>query len=214
VAVRSDVELGGTDQMFNLLLGRDVQQSYGVPPQVAVTMPILPGTDGVKRMAKSEGNYIGVDEPAEEMFGKTMSVPDAVMPLYYDLLLDRPLDSSQPPVEAKRTLARELTARFAGEDAAAAAEEHFDRLHVSHEMPDEIEDAVLPGENPIHLPALIADAFGISRSEARRLLTQGAVRLDGTEVLSEADLDVPAERLDGRVIQVGKRRFKRFRRPG
>ena len=112
VAVRSDVELGGTDQMFNLLLARDIQQAYGVPPQVAMTMPILPGTDGVKRMSKSEGNYIGVTEPADEVFGKAMSVPDSAMPLYYELLLDRPFDPTAPPVESKRALARELTARY------------------------------------------------------------------------------------------------------
>jgi tyrosyl-tRNA synthetase len=213
VEVRSDVELGGTDQLFNLLLARDVQQAYGVPPQVALTMPILPGTDGTKRMSKSEGNYIGVAEPPEEIFGKTMSVPDAAMPAYYELLLDRQPDPSLPAVEAKRALARELTARFAGEEAAREAEERFDRVHVRHDVPDAVEEASLPPEDPIHLPALLADAFGISRSEARRLLSQGGVRLDG-EPLTDASLDVPAVSLDGSVIQLGKRRFKRFRRAG
>ncbi|HKO26935.1 MAG TPA: tyrosine--tRNA ligase [Solirubrobacteraceae bacterium] len=208
VAIRSDVELGGTDQLFNLLLARDVQQAYGVPPQVALTMPILPGTDGRRRMSKSEGNYIGVTEPAEEIFGKTMSVPDSAMPVYYELLLDREPDPDHAPVEAKRTLARELTARFAGEDAAAAAEARFDRVHVRHDVPDDVEDAVLPDDDPIHLPALLADAFGISRSEARRLIEAGGVRVEGEQL---AELDVPAARLDGRVVQVGKRRFKRFR---
>jgi tyrosyl-tRNA synthetase len=212
VAIRSDVELGGTDQLFNLLLARDIQQAYGVPPQVALTMPILPGTDGRKRMSKSVGNYIGVTEPPEEIFGKTMSVPDSAMPLYYELLLDRPVDAAMPPVEAKRALARELTARFAGEDAAREAEARFDRVHVRHDVPEEIEDHPLPPEGePVHLPALLAEAFGISRSEARRLLGQGGVKLDG-EPLSDADLDVPADRLEGRVVQLGKRRFRRFRR--
>jgi tyrosyl-tRNA synthetase len=211
-AIRADVELGGTDQLFNLLLARDVQQAYGVPPQVALTMPILPGTDGVRRMSKSEGNYIGVTEPAEEIFGKTMSVPDAAMPLYYDLLLDRVLDADRPPVEAKRALARELTARFAGAEAAREAEARFERVHVRHDLPEEIDEAPLPdGEDPVHLPALLASAFGISRSEVRRLLRQGGIKLDG-EVLGEGDLDVAAERLDGHVVQLGRRRFKRFRR--
>jgi tyrosyl-tRNA synthetase len=211
VEVRSDVELGGTDQKFNLLLARDVQQAYDVPQQVAITMPILPGTDGVKRMSKSEGNYIALTDPPAEIFGKAMSVPDAVMPLYYELLLDRPFDPAAPPVESKRLLARELTARYGGEEAAAEAESRFDRVHVRHDLPEEIEDAPLPHEDPVHLPALLAEGFGISRSEARRLLSQGGVRLDG-ELLTEADLDLAPERLDGAVIQLGKRRFKRFRR--
>jgi tyrosyl-tRNA synthetase len=210
VAVRADVELGGTDQLFNLLLARDVQQAYGVPPQVALTMPILPGTDGRRRMSKSEGNYIGVSEPPEEIFGKTMSVPDSVMPVYYELLLDREPDAGQTPVEAKRSLAREITARFAGEEAAREAEARFDQVHVRHDVPDEVEDAPLPPGDPVHLPAALADAFGISRSEARRLLGQGGVKLDG-EVLSDGELDVPAKRLDGRVVQLGRRRFKRLR---
>ena len=211
VMVRADVELGGTDQLFNLLLARDIQQAYGVPPQVALTLPILPGTDGVKRMSKSEGNYIGVGEPAEEVFGKAMRVPDEAMPVWYDLLLDEPFDGAAPPVESKRALARALAARLAGEDAAAAAEAHFDRLHVDRELPDEIEEAPLPAQDPVHLPALLADAFGVSRSEARRLLGQGGVRLDG-EALAGDELDLAAERLEGAVVQLGKRRFKRFRR--
>src|SRR3954469_9442892 len=119
VAVRADVELGGTDQKFNLLLGRDIQESYGVPQQVAVTMPILPGIDGVKRMSKSEGNYVGVSEPAEEQFGKLMRVPDDVMPVFCERLRDEPFDASRPAVESKRALARAIVARFHGADAAA-----------------------------------------------------------------------------------------------
>jgi tyrosyl-tRNA synthetase len=210
VAVRADVELGGTDQKFNLLLGRDIQESYGVAPQVVVTMPILPGIDGVKRMSKSEGNYVGVAEPPEEQFGKLMRIPDAVMPTYYDLLLGRPLDTSRPPVEAKRALAREIVARYHGDEAGVEAEAHFDRLHVQRELPDSIEEALLPGEDPVHIPALVRDHFGLSSSEARRLLAQGGIRLDG-EQLRAGDLDVPRARLDGAVLQVGKRRHKRFR---
>jgi tyrosyl-tRNA synthetase len=212
VAVRSDVELGGTDQKFNLLLARDIQESYGVPPQVAVTMPILPGIDGVKRMSKSEGNYVGVAESPEEQFGKLMRVPDAVMPTYYELLLSTPLDPERPAVESKRALARSIVALYHGEAAAAEAEAHFDRLHVQRALPDEIEEADLPPGDPVHVPALVRDHFGLSSSEARRLLGQGGIRLDG-EQLGAAELDVPAARLAGAVLQVGKRRHKRFRAP-
>jgi tyrosyl-tRNA synthetase len=210
VAVRADVEMGGTDQKFNLLLGRDIQDTYGVAPQVAVTMPILPGIDGVKRMSKSEGNYVGVAEPPEEQFGKLMRIPDSVMPVYYDLLLGRGMDAARPPVESKRALAREIVERYHGPGAGAEAEAHFDRLHVQRALPDEIEEAALPADDPVHLPALVRDHFGLSSSEARRLLGQGGIRLDG-EQLGAGDLDLPAARLDGAVLQVGKRRHKRFR---
>ena len=213
VAVEADVELGGTDQMFNLLLARDIQQAYGVPPQVALTMPILPGTDGVRKMSKSFGNHVGVTEPPEEQFGKLMRVPDDAMPVYFDLLLDGLPDEDRAPVELKRRMAREIVARFHGAEAARAAEAHFDRLHVDHGVPDEVEEAPLPAGDPVHLPALIGEHFGISRSEARRLLAQGGVRLDGEPLEAEA-LDVPAARLDGRVLQLGRRRFKRFRADG
>jgi tyrosyl-tRNA synthetase len=213
VAIRSDVELGGTDQKFNLLLARDIQSAYGVPQQVAVTMPILPGIDGVKRMSKSEGNYVGVSEPPEEQFGKLMRIPDDAMPTYYDLLLGGGFDPSRPAVESKRALARAIVARFHGDAAAEEAEAHFNRLHVEHALPDEVEEAELPDSDPVHLPALLREHFGISSSEARRLLAGGGIRLDG-EQLSGSDLDVPAERLDGRVLQVGKRRHKRLRANG
>ena len=209
VAVRSDVELGGTDQKFNLLLARDIQAHYGVPQQVAVTMPILPGIDGVKRMSKSEGNYVGVSEPPDEQFGKLMRVPDDVMPAYYELLLGG-YEPDRPAVELKRALAGAIVARFHGEPAARESEEHFNRLHVERALPDEVEEADLPAADPVHLPALLRDHFGISSSEGRRLLSQGGVRLDG-EQLGGGDLDVAADRLDGAVLQVGKRRHKRFR---
>jgi tyrosyl-tRNA synthetase len=210
VAVESDVELGGTDQKFNLLLAREIQKAYGVEPQSMLTMPILPGIDGVQKMSKSLGNYVGVDDPPEEMYGKLMRVPDDAMPTYYSLLLDE--DPGRDPREAKRHMARALTARYHGEDAAAAAEERFDTLHVRRELPDEIEEFAFTSDNAqVHLPALMADAFGLSRSEARRLLAQGGVKLDGTD-LDGSTLDMAAEELDGAVIQVGRRRFKKLRR--
>jgi tyrosyl-tRNA synthetase len=211
VAVDADVELGGTDQKFNLLLGRQVQQAYGVPRQSVLTMPILPGTDGVARMSKSSGNYVGVTEPAEQVFGKLMRVPDAAMPVYYELLLDGAFDPQRPAVESKRALARGIAERLHGAAAARDAEDHFDRLHVARELPDEVaEHAVAAPDGTVHVPSVLRDAFGISGSEGRRLLAQGGVRVDG-EPLPGEGLDVPAERLDGAVLQVGKRRFVRLR---
>ena len=212
VAIRSDVELGGTDQKFNLLLAREVQKAYDVEPQSVLTMSILPGIDGVQKMSKSLGNYVGVDEPPEEIYGKLMRVPDDAMGVYYELLLDEPLDPSLPPRDAKRAMALTLTARYHGAEAARAAEERFDTLHVRRELPEEIEEFAFSPENgQVHLPAVMAEAFGLSRSEARRLLTQGGVRLNGAE-LDGSRLDVPAEELDGAVLQVGRRRFKKLRR--
>jgi tyrosyl-tRNA synthetase len=214
VAIDSDVEFGGTDQKFNLLFGRDVQTAYGKPPQSILTMPILPGTDGVRKMSKSYENYIGVGEAPEEMFGKLMSIPDAAMGEYWLLLLGEDLDASRPPVEAKRELARRLTDRFHGDGAGAAAEAQFDRVHVRREAPEEIPVATLnvTEDGAVHLPVLIATEFGISSSEARRLMGQGGVKLDG-EALAPEPLDLPAESLDGRVLQVGKRRYRRLQRP-
>lgn len=209
VAVRADVELGGTDQKFNLLLGRDIQGAYGQSSQCVLTLPILPGTDGVRRMGKSLGNHIGVTEPPEEIFGKLMSIPDEVMPVYYDLLLGSAPDSGLAPVDQKRELARRIVERFHSDEAGLAAQQHFDRLFRTGEAPEDVEDFLLEagGGGDLHLPALLASAFGISRSESRRLLEQGAVSLDGEEV---RDLDMPASLLDGKVVKVGKRRFKRL----
>ena len=211
VAVRSDVELGGTDQKFNLLFARDVQEALGEPPQSILTMPILPGTDGVRRMSKSLGNYVGVAEPPEEAFGKLMSIPDDVMGEYWRLLLgeDAP-DAGERPVDVKRDLARRIVARFHGAEAAAAAEQRFDRIHVEQRPPDDIEEVTLDGDRTVHLPALLADHFGLSRSEGRRLIQQGGVRVGGRVVEGE-ELDLPAAELDGEVVQVGKRRFRRVR---
>jgi tyrosyl-tRNA synthetase len=212
VAIRADVELGGTDQKFNLLFGRDVQRSFEVAEQSVMTMPILPGTDGEQRMSKSLGNYVGVTDPPEEMFGKLMSLPDHVMGTYFGLLLGEDLDEGRHPMEAKRELGRRIVEWFWDAEAAKAAEAHFDQVHVRGGTPDEMPELTLDG-GETHLPALIADGFGLSRSEARRLLGQGGVKLDGERV--DADrIDVPVAELDGRVLQVGKRRFARLRTHG
>jgi tyrosyl-tRNA synthetase len=209
VAVRADVELGGTDQTFNLLMGRAIQTAYGLPPQSVLTMPLLPGTDGVQKMSKSVGNQIGITEPPGEMYGKTLSLPDSALREWYTLLLGRDVPADVSPRDAKRALARALVERFHGADAAAEAEAAFDRLFVLRELPEEIEEYVVQGPNGVvHLPEVIADAFGGSRSEARRAISGGGVKLDGEPV---SELDVPAELLDGRVLQVGKRRFRRLR---
>ena len=210
VAIEADVELGGTDQKFNLLLGRAVQQAYGASPQSILTMPILPGTDGVQRMSKSLGNYVGVTGAPDDMFGKLMRVPDEAMGVYCELLLDGPQGPDHSAVARKRSLARGITARFHGEAAAEVAEAQFDRLHVQRAQPEEIEElSVHAAADAIHLPALLADAFGVSNSEARRLLAQGGVRLDG-EPLAAGELNLDPERLDGAVLQLGRRRFRRI----
>jgi tyrosyl-tRNA synthetase len=211
VEVKADVELGGTDQKFNLLLARDIQRAYDVPEQVAMTMPILPGTDGVRRMAKSLGNYIGVSEPPEEMYGKTMSIPDSALETWYSLLLGSAPEPGVGPRDAKRALARQLVERFHGSEASAAAEEAFDRVHLSHEPPEEMPTVEWSAsDGAVHLPALLASAFSISTSEARRMLAQGGVRIDG-DVVDGAALDVDPAVVDGRVLQLGKRRFARVR---
>ncbi len=206
VAVDADLELGGTDQKFNLLFARDVQTSFGRRPQLVLTVPILPGTDGTKKMSKSLGNQIGVTEPAPEIFGKLMSIPDSALAEYWRLLLGEELSPERPPMEAKRELARRLCDRFAGPGSGEEAEARFDQVHVRRAIPDDVPSHPLGDENPVHLPALLREAFGISGSEARRMLEQGAVRIDGAP-LDGGSLDVPAGDLAGRVIQLGKRRF-------
>jgi len=210
VAVRADVELGGTDQTFNLLLGRDVQIAYGQEPQAILTMPILVGIDGERKMSKSYGNYIGVTEPPEEVYGKTLRVPDEALAQWYELLVDERVPAALSPRDAKRALARRLVARLHDADAAAAAEAAFDRVHREHLPPEEVPEAPLVGDGSVHLPAQLAATFGVSTSEARRQLAQGGVRLDG-EPLAAEPLDRPAAELDGRVLQLGKRRFARLR---
>jgi tyrosyl-tRNA synthetase len=211
VAVRADVELGGTDQKFNLLLGRDVQRAYGIEEQVALTMPILAGLDGERKMSKSLGNHIGVSEPPEEMYGKTLSLPDAAMGGWYSLLLGEPPPGDLPARDAKHALAHRLVERFHSPQAADAAAAHFDRVFVQRELPDEIDEAHFEAANGVvQMPALIAAIFGLSRSDARRMLAQGAVKLDG-ELLAADDLELPPERLEGAVLRVGKRRIRRLR---
>jgi tyrosyl-tRNA synthetase len=215
VAVEADVEIGGTDQKFNLLFARDIQTAYGQKPQSIITLPILVGTDGTQKMSKSLGNYVGVAEAPEEMFGKVMRVPDEAMPDYYRLVLGVDPPASMAPNEAKRSLARGIVERFHDATAARAAEEHFNRLFVEHGAPDQVEELdlapfVADGEGQVHLPLLMAGAFGISSSEARRLIRQGGTKLDGETVPSDT-LDLAVAELDGRVLQVGKRRFRRLR---
>jgi tyrosyl-tRNA synthetase len=211
VAVRSDVELGGTDQTFNLLLARDIQRAYGVAEQAVLTMPILPGIDGVEKMSKSLDNHVGVAQPPEDMYGRTLRLPDEGMPTWFALLGFAAPPPGTPPRDAKRALAREIVSRFHGDEPARTAEEHFDRLFIRHEAPEEVEELeVRPENGSVHVPAVLADGFGLSRSDARRRLAQGGVRLDG-EPLGPDELDVAPERLDGAVLQVGKRQFRRLR---
>ncbi len=212
VAVDADVELGGTDQKFNLLLGRDIQRAFGKDEQVILTVPLLTGTDGERKMSKSFDNYIGVTEPPAEMYGKTLSIPDSSLELWYSLLLGSDVPAGLGPRDAKRALARALVARFHGEPAAASAEAEFDRVHVRHEAPTDVPEVEFPREDgeTLHLPAVMRAAFGVSSSEARRALGQGGVRIDGSPV-PDGTLDLPVDAIDGRVLQLGKRRFARVR---
>jgi tyrosyl-tRNA synthetase len=211
VAVRADVELGGTDQKFNLLLGRDIQRAYGQPGQAIVTMPILVGTDGKRKMSKSLGNQIGITDAPAEMYGKTMAIPDEAMQEYFRLLLDRDLPLDLGPRDAKRHLAREIVCWLHGPEQAQQAQAAFDRLFVEGREPEEMDEHRFAADGePVHLPALIAEAFDLSRSEARRMFAQGAVQL-GDRRLSPQEQDLPGEQLDGQVLRVGKRRFCRLR---
>ena len=216
VAIEADVEVGGTDQKFNLLFGRDMQTAYGQPPQSIMTLPILVGIDGEQKMSKSLGNYVGVTDAPEEMFGRLMRVPDDAMAEYFRLLLNEDVPAG-PPNEAKRELARRLVRRYHGDDGAAAAEEHFNRLFVDHELPADLEEATVepylgPDGGLVHMPQLMGGLFEMSSSEARRLIGQGGVKLDG-ETIPADRLDFDPAELDGRVLQVGKRRFRRLRAP-
>lgn len=206
IAVDADLELAGADRAPDLRLARHLQQARGRSPAVSVALALLPGTDG-RPMSRRDGNAILLADPPEDMFGKLMRVPDEAMPRYFELLLDEPFDPARPAVESKRGLARQLVERHHSAAAARAAEERFDRIHVRHEAPAEIDEATLPPGEQIHLPALIGEHFDLSRSEARRLIAQGGVRIDGVPATA---LDVPAAALAGTVLQVGKRRFVRF----
>jgi tyrosyl-tRNA synthetase len=205
VAVDADVELGGTDQTFNLLLARDIQRAYGKPEQAVLTLPILPGVDGHDKMSKSLGNHIGVTEAPDEQYGRTLRIPDEAMPTWFSLLaVDEP-PAGTSPRDAKRWLARAIVSRFHGPEAARAAEEQFDRVFIEQGVPDDVVVLRLPA-GAAHLPAVLADGFGLSRSEARRLLAANGVKVDGTPL---SELDVEASELHGKVLQVGKRQFRR-----
>ena len=208
VALDADVELGGTDQLYNLLMGRHVMEYYGKRPQGVLTTPLLVGTEGQMKMSKSLGNYIGVTDPPNEMFGKIMNIPDHLMPDYYSLLLDRPMPDAEP-VEQKRELARSLVRMFHGEDAVAEAERTFDAV-VRRRVPENVPEVELSEDGEVWIVDLITLAgFASTNGEARRFIRGGAVRLDG-EVVEDEALSLKPGDVMGKVLQVGKRRYARF----
>ena len=208
VAVEADIEVGGTDQLYNLLMGRDVMEHYRLDPQAVVTYELLVGTDGVEKMSKSTGNYVGIDESPEEQFGKVMSIPDEALDQWWRLCLERDAPPGDP-MTSKLALAKGIVELYHGTAAAQAAEAHFNRVVREGQAPEEVPEALLADGDPVHLPALLVEHFGVgSTSEARRLIAQGAVRVDGDVV---ADLDVPRSLLEDALVQAGKRRFVRFR---
>jgi tyrosyl-tRNA synthetase len=211
VAVEADIELGGTDQLYNLLAGRDVMEAYGLDPQVALTNELLISYDG-RAMSASRGNYIALFEEPEEQFGRTMRIPDELLADYYRLVMESDVDlGTLDPLEAKLALARFIVTRAHGEDEAARAEAHFTRVVREGQAPEEVQELAVPEGDPVHLPALLVESMGVpSTSEARRLIAQGGVKLDGAVI---HDLDVPRARLDGTLLQAGKRRYKRLRVP-
>jgi tyrosyl-tRNA synthetase len=206
VAVEADIELGGTDQLYNLLAGREVMGHYGLEPQVVLTTPLLISWDGEK-MSSSLGNNIPLTAPASEMFGRTMRIPDELIAPWWTLVAEREPPGMEP-MDSKLALARFIVARSHGAEAAAGAEEEFARIVRRGEAPEEIVEVALPDGDPVHLPALLHSSFGLaSTSQARRLVEQGAVKLEGEPLFA---LDVPRADLVGRVLQVGKRRFGRL----
>jgi tyrosyl-tRNA synthetase len=207
VAIRADIEVGGSDQLYNLLMGRDIMEHFGLEPQAVITYDLLVGTDGVEKMSKSRGNYVGIDDPPEEMFGKVMSIPDAALSQWWRMTVEDEPPAGEP-MASKLELARRIVGSYHGAEAAARAEAHFTRVVREGRAPEDVPEAPLPAGDPLHLPAILVDHAGIvSRSEARRLIAQGGVTVDG-EVVTE--LDVPRSRLEGAVVQAGKRRFVRF----
>ncbi len=209
VALEADVELGGTDQKFNLLVGRELQRAYGQSPQVVLTMPLLEGTDGVRKMSKSLGNYIALEDPPEEMFGKLMSISDTLMWRYYDLLTAEDLNSvkTMHPMEAKLNLASTIVARYHGPSAAAAARAEFRQKFSEREFPVESAERTVLSAEPMPLVAVIAKAgLAPSRTEARRLIAQGGVELDGEKV-TDGDRILPGEPGTEYRLKVGKKRF-------
>jgi len=211
VAIDADVELGGTDQLYNLLMGRHVMEYYGKTPQCVLTTPLLVGTDGTAKMSKSLGNYIGVTDPPREMFGKAMSIPDGPMREYYGLLLDR-TPPEAPPVDQKRELARSVVRLFHDDEAAADAERTFDAV-ARREVPEDAPEVALPNAVEVWIVDLITRAgFANTNGEARRFIKGGAVRLDG-ETITDERLTLPILELDGSVLQAGKRRYARLVAP-
>lgn len=218
IAVEADIELGGNDQHFNLIVGRHLQRAYGQDPQVVMTMPLLEGTDGVKKMSQSLGNYIGITEPPDDIFGKLMRVPDELMGKYFRLVTDLAdadiarLEDTEPPQNRKRALAHQVVRMYHGEEAAKEAAQRFDRIFVSHEIPEDVSEvaiaAALVKDGSVHIPALLKELGLVSStSEARRLISEDGVRLDGSVI---GTVDVPVSDLRGRVLQVGKRKFVRL----
>jgi tyrosyl-tRNA synthetase len=225
VAVEADVELGGTDQLFNLLVGRELQRDHGQEPQVALTNPLLEGLDGVQKMSQSLGNYVAIDEPGDEQFGKLMSIWDELIIKYVRLCTpasaeeveatERDLaDGSLHPNQAKRAMARAVVDLYHGPGAGEAAEQRFDTIHREHQLPDDVEKVAIPSDavrdGKIWLPRLmVAIGFAHSNGDARRKVSQGSVRLD-EEQLSDPEQEFEAEALEGKVLQVGRRRFARL----
>jgi tyrosyl-tRNA synthetase len=206
VAIEADVELGGTDQLYNLLAGREVMPHYGLEPQVVLTTPLLVAWDGAK-MSSSVGNNIPLTAPPDEMFGRTMRISDDQLEEWYRLVMEQPVPEGEP-LEAKLALARFIVARSHGPEGARAGEEHFTRVVRRHEAPEDVPDVPLPAGDPVHLPALLVERLGIgSTSEARRLIQQGGVKVNG---VPSSALDVPRAELAGALVQVGKRRFARL----
>ena len=219
VAVEADIEIGGTDQLFNLLVGRDLQDRTGQPGQSVLTVPLLVGTDGDKKMSQSLGNYISVREEPAEMFGKTMSIPDEAMPQWFQLAAGYPgaevaaiadglVSGDLHPGDTKRRLARAIVSLYHDDAAAHDAEAAFDRLFRDHAIPDDVPVHKLSADDPVKLPALMhAAGLVASNGEGRRMLAQGAVRVDGEPI---DDQEVPRSSLSGTVLQVGRRRFVRL----
>ena len=218
VALKADIELGGTDQLFNLLVGREIQREYGLEPQVIMTLPLLVGTDGVDKMSKSLDNYVGIFDAPEEMYGKTMSIPDEQIVPWFELVTDVPLEEvasvrdqlatrATNPRDLKRRLAREIVTLYHGEEAARGAEAHFDRVIVEKDIPAEMPEVTL--SSPVWILALLKEqGLVVSTSEGRRLVEQGAVYVDG-ERLADMDWQVPADA--EHVLKIGKRKFLRVR---
>jgi tyrosyl-tRNA synthetase len=228
VAVQADVELGGNDQKFNLLVGRELQRDHGQEPQVALTMPLLVGTDGTQKMSQSLGNYVGIREAADDMFGKLLRVPDELIPEYRRLVLDffgdaneaervaaGISDGTRDPWQEKRRMARQVVDLYHGAGAGEDAQVRFDLVHKEHEIPDDVPEMQIPAstlrDGRIWLPRLLADTGLVgSNAEGRRLLAQGGVRLDG-DVVGNPDAELELGDLRGKVIQVGRRKFLRLR---